>query len=195
MDEEEVLYERKRTTCRSSERQTRFSFMALLSRSVDLENDSSPEVSSSDPTFLDLLRLNRPEWYWIVLGSMCAVLVSGSIPLFSICFSDIIHVLAQPVEKMLHDSVFWSLVFLVLGAVIGIGFALEMLFLSVSGELLTQRLRSVCFMSILDQDVQYFEQSQNCTGSLITILSKDASLIQGQFSLACVEKGSFKTLF
>jgi len=150
------------------------------SLTADGENVESEEKEKKKlPGFGALMKLNSPEWYWIVLGSIAATMVSGSFPTFSIYFGEMISVLSEPTDKMLEDSKFWSAMFLVLGGTIGVGFALEMLFLSISGECLTERLRTKCFESIMKQDIEFFDKSENSTGSLTAKLAKDASLIQG----------------
>ncbi|XP_075252633.1 ATP-dependent translocase ABCB1-like isoform X1 [Convolutriloba macropyga] len=145
----------------------------------DEDDEIALKTEETLPGFGTLLKLNSPEWFWILLGSIAATMVSGSFPTFSIYFGEMIGVLREPPDQMLDDSVFWSLMFLVLGGTIGVGFMLEMLFLSVSGECLTERLRTQCFESILKQDIEFFDKSANSTGALTAKLAKDASLIQG----------------
>ena len=168
----------------SSRKPSRSGKYTKLSRASQEDPETGAEETeevevTKMPSFGTLLKLNSAEWPWILLGSIAATLVSGSFPTFSIYFGEMIKVLSEPVDQMLDDSVFWSCMFLVLGGTIGVGFALEMLFLSISGEKLTERLRYSCFESIIGQDIEFFDKADNSTGSLTAKLAKDAALIQG----------------
>lgn len=48
-----------------------------------------------------------------------------------------------------------------------------------SGEALTQRLRSKIFRTLLRQEVAYFDHPDNNTGALCTRLATEASDVQG----------------
>ncbi|XP_075244761.1 ATP-dependent translocase ABCB1-like isoform X2 [Convolutriloba macropyga] len=162
-------------------RSRKFSRMSVSSQRTDEEaliDPDSSEQKQSRPGFGALLKLNSPEWYWIILASIAATMVSGAFPVFSIFFGEMIGVLSNE-ATMLHDSIFWSCMFLVLGGVIGSGFAMEMLFLAISGEKLTERLRYTVFESFIEQDIEFFDKADNSTGALTAKLAKDASLIQG----------------
>ncbi|EKX31804.1 hypothetical protein GUITHDRAFT_122008 [Guillardia theta CCMP2712] len=55
---------------------------------------------------------------------------------------------------------------------------LQLYSFGVMGEHLTQRLRKMCFASVLRQDVGFFDYPENASGSLTTKLAKDASLVE-----------------
>ena len=171
----------RQNSYKTSQKLGRISRMSVTSVRSDEEAliDNEVEEVSKKPGFGALMKLNAPEWYWIILAIIAATMVSGSFPTFAIYFGEMIAVLSEPTDQMVDDAVFWSCMFLVLGGTIGIGFALEMLFLSISGENLTERLRYTVFESILEQDIEYFDRPDNSTGALTAKLSKDASLIQG----------------
>ena len=48
-----------------------------------------------------------------------------------------------------------------------------------SGEYLTSRLRSSAFKALLRQEVSWFDEERNSTGSLTTRLADDAAKVQG----------------
>jgi len=49
----------------------------------------------------------------------------------------------------------------------------------VSGEYLTNRLRSSAFKALLRQEISWFDEERNSTGSLTTRLADDAAKVQG----------------
>ncbi|EKX53578.1 hypothetical protein GUITHDRAFT_100562 [Guillardia theta CCMP2712] len=55
---------------------------------------------------------------------------------------------------------------------------LQLFSFGIMGEHLTQRLRKLCFASVLRQDVGFFDYTENASGSLTTKLAKDASLVE-----------------
>lgn len=50
---------------------------------------------------------------------------------------------------------------------------------SLSGEILTARLRKLTFAAMLRQEVAWFDEERNAVGALCSKLSGDASAIQG----------------
>ena len=48
-----------------------------------------------------------------------------------------------------------------------------------SGELLTKRVRLLCFSALLKQEVGFFDEEKHSTGILISRLADDASKISG----------------
>ena len=57
--------------------------------------------------------------------------------------------------------------------------SLQVLCFSVSGEFLTTRLRSSAFKALLRQEISWFDDERNSTGSLTTRLADDAAKVQG----------------
>ena len=55
---------------------------------------------------------------------------------------------------------------------------LQLFSFGIMGEHLTQRLRKMCFASVLRQDIGFFDYTENASGSLTTKLAKDASLVE-----------------
>ncbi|CAF3161370.1 unnamed protein product [Rotaria sp. Silwood2] len=56
---------------------------------------------------------------------------------------------------------------------------LQSFLFAISGETLTQRLRSRIFQTLLQQEIAYFDQPENNTGALCTRLATEASDVQG----------------
>ncbi|XP_071480566.1 ATP-dependent translocase ABCB1-like [Diadema antillarum] len=127
----------------------------------------------------EILRLNKPETHLIVIGCIFDGLLGVALPAFAILFGEILLIFTYPPQQMREEAVFWSLMFLALGAgylfcnsMTGICFAL-------SGEQLTMRLRQKAFWSMLRQDAAYFDDPKHGTGALATRLSTDSSQVKG----------------
>ncbi|KAJ1100830.1 hypothetical protein NDU88_005905 [Pleurodeles waltl] len=138
-------------------------------------NENVPPVS-----FLKVMKLNKAEWPYFVVGTICAIINGATQPAFAIIFSKIIGVFAlvDP-EEMRRQSSMFSLLFLVLGGVSFVTFFLQGFTFGKAGEILTMRLRYMAFKAILRQDVGYFDDPKNSTGALTTRLATDASQVQG----------------
>uniref|UniRef100_A0A8C9TFF5 ATP-binding cassette, sub-family B (MDR/TAP), member 4 n=1 Tax=Scleropages formosus TaxID=113540 RepID=A0A8C9TFF5_SCLFO len=121
--------------------------------------DKPPPVS-----FLKVLRLNLPEWPYIVVGLFCAICNGAIQPAFAIVFSKIIAV--------------WSPRFLLL-LVYGRSPSLQGFCFGKAGEILTMRLRYMAFKAMLRQEVGWFDDCKNSVGALTTRLATDAAQVQG----------------
>ena len=166
----------KQKSLKGSNRFSRFSHGSTSE--IDQEVGEEGETEKL-PGFGALMRLNKPEWYFILMACIAAVASSGAMPVFAVFLGEMTKTLGEPKDEMLHDSHLWSLMFLVLGIVIGTGFIVQLGMLSLSGEKLTERLRFQVFKSILSQDIEFFDSAQNSTGALTAKLAQDASIIQG----------------
>lgn len=130
-------------------------------------------------SFSRLLKLNAPEWPFNLLGLLAAAAHGAAMPAFAIIFSEIANVFTEPTKKMRQDADFWSLMFVALGVGLGISMFFEIFMFTVSGEKFTRRLRELSFKAILKQEMGWFDEKENSTGSLATRLSTDAASVQG----------------
>uniref|UniRef100_A0A8C5AFI1 ATP-binding cassette, sub-family B (MDR/TAP), member 11a n=1 Tax=Gadus morhua TaxID=8049 RepID=A0A8C5AFI1_GADMO len=135
--------------------------------------EEAPEQLVEPAPVLRVLRYNRPEWPYMLLGSLGAA-VNGSVnPIYAILFSQILGVSMASIEPQVTRRVH-------LGPAIpnstlthqGYAFAK-------SGELLTRRLRRAGFQAMLRQEVGWFDDPGNSPGALTTRLATDASMVQG----------------
>uniref|UniRef100_A0A670ZUG0 ATP binding cassette subfamily B member 4 n=1 Tax=Pseudonaja textilis TaxID=8673 RepID=A0A670ZUG0_PSETE len=141
----------------------------------DLEDENIPKVS-----FLKIMKLNRSEWPYFLVGTLAA-LVNGALqPAFSVIFSEIIGIFAIREPNILREkSNLYSLLFLGIGIVSFITFFLQGFSFGRAGEILTMKLRYMGFKAILRQDISWFDNPKNSTGALTTRLANDASEVKG----------------
>lgn len=101
-------------------------------------------------------------------------------PLFAILFGEIVGVIAHPdpvVVRIETDK--YSLYFVLTGILVGAATFLQIWTYGVAGEYLTERLRSKAFNHMLRQEIAWFDDKSNGTGTLCARLSSDAAAVQG----------------
>ncbi|XP_020919115.1 phosphatidylcholine translocator ABCB4 isoform X3 [Sus scrofa] len=137
--------------------------------------ENVPSVS-----FMKILKLNKTEWPYFVVGTLCAVANGALQPAFSIIFSEMIAVFGPGDDEVKQQKCnMFSLLFLGLGIISFFTFFLQGFTFGKAGEILTTRLRSMAFKAMLRQDMSWFDDHNNSTGALSTRLATDASQVQG----------------
>ncbi|KAK3746942.1 hypothetical protein RRG08_030352 [Elysia crispata] len=132
-----------------------------------------------DAPFRRLIRMNSPEWFFILLGCFGSIVNGGVQPAFAIIFSEILDVFRED-EDTQKDRIFiYSMILLGLGLMSLVTMFLQGYMFGRSGEALTTRLRDITFRSMMRQDIAFFDDSKNSVGALTTRLATDASLVQG----------------
>ncbi|XP_002818217.3 ATP-binding cassette sub-family B member 5 [Pongo abelii] len=144
------------------------------------ESTQSKEISLPEVSLLKILKLNKPEWPFVVLGTLASVLNGTVHPVFSIIFAKIITMFGNNDKTTLkHDAEIYSMIFVILGVICFVSYFMQGLFYGRAGEILTMRLRHLAFKAMLYQDIAWFDEKENGTGGLTTILAIDIAQIQG----------------
>ncbi|CAF4485558.1 unnamed protein product [Rotaria sp. Silwood2] len=149
-----------------------------------LIDESSP---GSLHSLINLLKLNSPEWPYLVIASIFVLASCAVSPAYSISLVEAIRAFNECTTsaRMKKLYVFTSIMF-VLGIAVVVFRIIEVRFddeyeqgcLSVAGIRLTNRLRIKTLECILRQEVAWFDETQNDVGSLCSQLSTDAHEIQ-----------------
>uniref|UniRef100_T1GL14 ABC transmembrane type-1 domain-containing protein n=1 Tax=Megaselia scalaris TaxID=36166 RepID=T1GL14_MEGSC len=101
-------------------------------------------------------------------------------PLFAIIFGDILEALSdEDPDTVRTRSNTYSMYFAITGVVVGGATFLTIYSFSIAGEKLTERLRGMAFRAMLRQELGWFDDKANGTGSLCARLSGDAAAVQG----------------
>uniref|UniRef100_A0A8C9TAZ3 ATP-binding cassette sub-family B member 5 n=1 Tax=Scleropages formosus TaxID=113540 RepID=A0A8C9TAZ3_SCLFO len=146
-----------------------------VKKSADMNEEQLPDVS-----FSKILALNKPEWPYLVVGTIASIIGGAVYPCVAIIFAKIIGVFAEvDPEVKRQKTLMFSLLFLLIGVVAFVTYFLQGYMFGKSGEILTMRLRSQSFQAILRQDIGWFDDSNNAVGVLTTKLATDASLVKG----------------
>ncbi|XP_019945327.2 bile salt export pump [Paralichthys olivaceus] len=150
-------------------------------RDKDEDDDDEDEDEKVEPApVARILKYNQPEWPYLLLGSLGAV-INGSVnPIYSILFSQIIGTFAihDLNEQRRQINGICALFCIVAMASFFSQFVQGYAFAK-SGELLTRRLRKVSFQTMLRQEIGWFDDPRNGPGTLTTRLATDASMVQG----------------
>ena len=127
-----------------------------------------------------LLRRNRPEAFYIVIGSLASIFVAAIMPIYAVLFGRILGVLAYTdIEQARSDSIYYALLLLLLGFGSALSQFLQGWMFGLSGENLTKRLRRDAFEAMLRQEIGWHDMQENNTGALCARLSGDAGKVQG----------------
>ncbi|KAG4065501.1 hypothetical protein HA402_013271 [Bradysia odoriphaga] len=141
----------------------------------ETQNAKAPVIS-----IWEVLKWNRREWVYITIGSICSILMGAAMPLFSILFGEIVGVVALPDPDVVRrETNMYSLYFVLTGILVGAATFLQIWTYGVAGEYLTERLRSKAFTQMLRQEIAWFDDKSNGTGTLCARLSADAAAVQG----------------
>ncbi|XP_073710881.1 bile salt export pump isoform X1 [Misgurnus anguillicaudatus] len=127
-----------------------------------------------------ILKYNRPEWPYMLLGSVGAA-INGSVnPVYALLFSQILGTFSiQDLDEQRKQINGICILFALVGVVSFFSQFLQGYAFAKSGELLTRRLRKVGFQAMLRQEIGWFDDPMNSPGALTTRLASDASMVQG----------------
>ena len=150
------------------------------------ETDHTPRKTKTrlrrhlNPFFLfSLLRLNSPEWYFIVIGSIASLLLGATIPVFALFLAEIYDLFTElDLVKQARLTRLYVIGVILSGFVGGVCLFIASWTFAKSGEELVMRVRRHAFASLLRQEISYFDHESNSVGALITRLSSDASAIK-----------------
>ncbi|XP_073754841.1 phosphatidylcholine translocator ABCB4 isoform X2 [Callorhinus ursinus] len=120
---------------------------------LDVETEELEE-NVPPASFLKVLKLNKTEWPYFVVGTLCAIANGALQPAFSIIFSEMVAVFGPGDDEVKQQKCnMFSLLFLGLGI--------------------------ISFFTFFLQDMSWFDDHKNSTGVLSTRLAMDASRVQG----------------
>jgi ATP-binding cassette subfamily B (MDR/TAP) protein 1 len=101
-------------------------------------------------TMWRLLKINRPEWGYGVLGSLGSIVSGCMNPAFALVISNVLYTYYDTnLQKMEHDVRTYSLIFVGLGVVAIFGYFTQHFFFGIMGENLVKRIRELMFASML----------------------------------------------
>uniref|UniRef100_A0A8C1VH80 ATP-binding cassette, sub-family B (MDR/TAP), member 11a n=1 Tax=Cyprinus carpio TaxID=7962 RepID=A0A8C1VH80_CYPCA len=142
-------------------------------------NGEDEEVIEAAPV-ARILKYNRPEWPYMLLGSLGAA-INGSVnPIYALLFSEILGTFSiQDLDEQRRQINGICILFVSIGVMSFFSQFLQGYSFAKSGELLTRRLRKVGFQAMLKQEIGWFDNPFNSPGALTTRLATDASMVQG----------------
>jgi ATP-binding cassette subfamily B (MDR/TAP) protein 1 len=131
------------------------------------------------PFFIKLLKLNSPEKFYLIVGSVCALLYGAVEPAVGLVYSMIYGLLANPnLETQSLGTRNLSLGIFGIYVFAGIVQFLSTVTFAKAGEALTLRMRLFTFEAMLRREISWFDDEKNSVGSLVTRLSNDTAAIK-----------------
>ena len=144
------------------------------------ERPQEREGESSDNQMGRLLKENRPEMIFVIIGCLATVSVAAMMPILAVLFGRMLNILSySDIETARTDSLYYALAMLLLAAIAALSQFLQGWMLSIAGENMTKRLRRKAFKAMLSQEMAWHDEPENNTGSLCARLSGDAGKVQG----------------
>uniref|UniRef100_A0A8C5PZC9 ABC-type xenobiotic transporter n=1 Tax=Leptobrachium leishanense TaxID=445787 RepID=A0A8C5PZC9_9ANUR len=142
------------------------------SDSADLEKAKLPTVS-----FLKIMKLNKSEWPYILVGTLAAMVNGATHPAFCIFFAKIIAVFSSDdAERIRKEANIYSILFAAIGLMSFFTYFLQGFMFGRSGEVLTTRLRHMAFKAMLRQ----------ATGSRLGLIAENLSSMGLSITIAFV---------
>ncbi|KAL8103556.1 ABC transporter B family member 9-like [Apium graveolens] len=125
-----------------------------------------------------LAYLNKPELLVLVLGSVAACINGMIFPLFGLLNAKAIKIFFEPPTKLERDSSYWALMYVGLGCVTIVVIPVQNYLFGVAGGKLIQRIRSLSFQKIVQQEISWFDDPANSSGAVGARLSTDATTVR-----------------
>ncbi|CAD5111259.1 DgyrCDS587 [Dimorphilus gyrociliatus] len=192
-DDIDIEYQFKRQKSNGSNNSRRGKHGLTSMTSIKDDEVLDDEEGDVAPTpFFQILKLNAPEWCWILVGVFGALITGGVNPVFAVLFGDVIKAFTKEDSEQKKEIALYCGLFAGIGVLAALSKVVQDWALAVSSEKLTLRLRKKTFRSIIKQDISYFDDPKNSTGAITTRLSADASSVQGA---AGVRLGTFVQSF
>ena len=159
-----------------------------MSRILCLDNRQTVDGGADDstnkkpkvhvPSFKRLLMLNAPEWKHALIGSFSAALFGGIQPMYAYIIGSIFSVYFltdhAEIKNRTRDHTFTFVALAVLSLLLSIG---QHYNFGAMGEYLTKRIREQILKRILTFEIGWFDRDGNSTGSVCSLLAKDANIV------------------
>ncbi|KAH8297255.1 hypothetical protein KR044_008793 [Drosophila immigrans] len=138
------------------------------------------KVKEPTITFMQLMKLNAPEWRYIVWGCIAAAMHGVTFPLWGLFFGDFFGILSHgDADVVRHEGNNISYIFIGIGLMAGLGTMLQSYLFTTAGVKMTSRLRQTAFKTIMSQEIAFFDDDKNSVGALCARLAGDCSNVQG----------------
>ena len=125
---------------------------------VRAESESAPAVPQLEEDLpevdaMRVIKMNLPEWPYILLGLLGSIVMGGAMPVYAILFGEVLGVLKLSPDEARTESVYYCSLFVVAGVTAGVAVFLQVTMFAIAGEFLTQRMRKLAFSAMLRQEM------------------------------------------
>ncbi|XP_057672648.1 multidrug resistance protein 2-like isoform X1 [Diorhabda carinulata] len=147
---------------------------------LDVEDKEINDFKKSKVSLIQIIKLNAPEWPYILVAGIAATVVGCGLPAFSVLYGSILGTLANSDSNIIQSKTNNYCLYIVGAGVICLITAYFQLYLlGIAGEKMTERIRAQMFKAIISQDMEFFDKKSNGVGSLCARLSGDPAQVQG----------------
>ncbi|XP_037946899.1 multidrug resistance protein homolog 49-like [Teleopsis dalmanni] len=136
-------------------------------------------VEKCKVSFKQILKLNTPEWRFLLTGSVAAIVHGATFPCWALFFGEFFGIMSKDSDSVQYHIIQLSYKFITLGIIAGLGILIQNYMLNIAGVKMTSRLRKTAFKAIISQETAYFDDKKNSVGALCARLASDCSTIQG----------------
>ncbi|CAF2728582.1 unnamed protein product [Rotaria sp. Silwood2] len=168
----------------------RTSIISVKSIASEINSETGHDLGAMDdveekpffsmPFLFKVLRLNSPEWFYLLIGAIASLIFGAVTPVFSLIFSNVFGALAETDLNKQEDEIrTYTYVIFLVGLAGAISQIISSVTLAKAGEELTMRMRIISFKTILRQEIGWFDMDENNLGALVTRLSSDAASLKG----------------
>uniref|UniRef100_A0A7I4E2T3 Uncharacterized protein n=1 Tax=Physcomitrium patens TaxID=3218 RepID=A0A7I4E2T3_PHYPA len=152
--------------------------------SDDMSEGSRREVDEVAPppaaTMWRLLKVNRPEWGYGLLGCFGSIVSGLMNPAFALIISNVLYAYYYTdYSKMRKEVAKYAIIFVGLSGAALAGYFVQHFFFGVMGENLIKRVREMMFSRILTYEISWFDKDENSSGQVSARLSADATTVRG----------------
>ncbi|XP_020696968.1 ABC transporter B family member 11 [Dendrobium catenatum] len=133
-----------------------------------------PSKKSIEESIRRLAHINKPEALILLFGSVAAFFNGVLYPAYAILLSTMIRTFYEAPHKLKKDSIFWSTMYLVFGAVGLVAIPIRSYLFAIAGAKLIRRIRLMTFQKVVNMEIAWFDQIENSSGAISARLSTDA---------------------
>lgn len=153
----------------------------MLNKNFDKKEEKEEEENTDFlGTFGRIFMLAKPEWFYLFVGTIAAIIFGFTYPGFALIFGEFYAALSEEEPQIVLDKTAnLSIACLVVGVLTGFICFAQTFFFNLAGGWLTTRIRSSSYKSIISQDVSWFDDEKNSVGALSARLSGDAANVEG----------------
>nr|CAD7261440.1 unnamed protein product [Timema shepardi] len=178
-NQDEPMVGRPRHLSMTSDKSVEEDDIRSITKSVVPKETEQEEKSS----MMEVLRLNKQEWPYIMIGCICSIIMGCAFPIFAVLFGEILGVsilrCLDDASEIRSKTNIYCLYFVIAGIVVGLATFTQIYTFTLAGEKLTMRLRKLLFQAMVHQEIAWFDEGNNNTGALCAKLSGDTSSVQG----------------
>eukprot|EP01069_Polyplicarium_translucidae_P002865 Polyplicarium_translucidae@DN2151_c0_g1_i3.p1 len=139
-----------------------------------------PVTDKKPVSWFRVIKLLKPDAWKMPFAVFGAMVCGACWPVFAIVFGEFIWTYYNPDPQVIRDdSRVYALSFVGLSIAGFGGMVLQSGFFEWAGQRIIRELRGLAFHSVVYQEMSFFDNPKNSTGSLSTTLSADVQLVKG----------------